>query len=61
MSGGLDVSHLTPQDAVAALRSFPRRFAALLEVRDDEDESALSKELLETLRGHRWEREWRVP
>ena len=41
MSGGLDVSHLTPQDAVAALRSFPRRFAALLEVGDDEDESVL--------------------
>ena len=38
---GLDVSHLSPQDAVAALRSFPRRFAALFELDEGEDESVL--------------------
>jgi DinB superfamily len=39
MSGGLDLSRLSPSDAVAALRSYPRRFRALL-TSLDEDERA---------------------
>ena len=34
---GLDVSHLSPSDAVAALRSFPRRYRALLTTFDDDE------------------------
>jgi hypothetical protein len=37
MSNGLDVSRLSPQDAVAALRSYPRRFRALLTSLDDDE------------------------
>ncbi|WP_334143103.1 hypothetical protein [Rhabdothermincola sp.] len=34
----LDLSHLTPPDAVAALRSYPRRFRSLIRpLADDED------------------------
>jgi len=33
----LDVSGLSPSDAVAALRSFPRRFREVLAVDDDDD------------------------
>ncbi len=39
VSGGLDLSRLSPSDAVAALRSYPRRFRALL-TSLDEDERA---------------------
>jgi hypothetical protein len=39
VSGGLDLSRLSPSDAVAALRSYPRRFLALL-ISFDEDERA---------------------
>jgi hypothetical protein len=39
LSGGLDVSRLSPLDSVAALRSYPRRFRALL-TSLDEDERA---------------------
>ncbi len=39
MSDGLDLSRLSPSDAVAALRSYPRRFRALLTT-FDEDERA---------------------
>src|SRR3954469_16934647 len=34
---GLDVSHLAPGDAVAALRSYPRRFRSLLTSFDDDE------------------------
>src|SRR3954451_3968628 len=34
---GLDVSHLSPSDAVAALRSYPRRFRSLLTTFDDDE------------------------
>ena len=34
---GLDLSHLGPDDAVAALRSYPRRFRELFESVDEED------------------------
>lgn len=35
---GLDVSRLTPQDAIAALRSYPRRYrATVLPIADDPD------------------------
>ena len=37
MTDGLDVSRLSPSDAVAALRSYPRRFRSLL-TSFDEDE-----------------------
>ena len=46
--GGLDVSHLSVQDAVAALRSFPRRFAALLELEEGEDPAGLASAVEET-------------
>jgi len=39
----LDVSRLAPSDAVAALRSFPRRFAAVLTLLDGEDEGVLHR------------------
>ena len=39
---GLDVSHLTADDAVTALRSFPRRYRRALRVGDDEDVEELS-------------------
>lgn len=39
----LDVSRLAPGDAVAALRSFPRRFAAVLTLLDGEDEAVLHR------------------
>ena len=39
MSGGLDLSRLSPSDAVAALRSYPRRYKAQL-TSLDEDERA---------------------
>lgn len=38
---GPDVSRLTPADAVAALRSFPRRFREVLALDDDEDPAVL--------------------
>jgi len=39
----LDVSRLSPSDASAALRSYPRRYAALLRpIKDDEDVEALA-------------------
>jgi hypothetical protein len=34
---GLDVSRLSPDDAVAALRSYPRRFGELFESVEDQD------------------------
>jgi hypothetical protein len=34
---GLDVSRLSPDDAVAALRSYPRRFRALLTTFDEDE------------------------
>jgi hypothetical protein len=34
---GLDLSHLSPSDAVAALRSYPRRFRALLSTFDSDE------------------------
>jgi hypothetical protein len=37
MSDGLDVSRLSPADAVAALRSYPRRFRALLTPLDEDE------------------------
>jgi len=40
-ASGPDVSHLTVQDAVAALRSFPRRFGAVLELEPGEDPAVL--------------------
>jgi hypothetical protein len=39
----LDVSRLAPSDAVAALRSFGRRFAAVLTLLDGEDEGVLHR------------------
>lgn len=39
---GLDVSHLSPDDAVVALRSFPRRYRAALEVDPDDDVDELA-------------------
>ena len=39
---GLDVSHLSADDAVTALRSFPRRFRAALAVGDEEDVDELA-------------------
>ena len=36
-SSGLDVSRLSPSDAVAALRSYPRRFRALLASLDEDE------------------------
>lgn len=39
----IDVSHLTPSDAVAALRSFPRRFRGVTALADDEDEELLHR------------------
>ena len=53
MSGGPDVSNLTPQDAVVALRSFPRRFAAVLALDEGEDESVLAPAIEETDRAGR--------
>jgi hypothetical protein len=41
LSSGLDVSGLAPEDAIAALRSFPRRFAALLELDEGDDPGVL--------------------
>lgn len=39
----IDVSRLSPSDAAAALRSYPRRYGALLRpIRDDEDVEALA-------------------
>jgi hypothetical protein len=40
MSDGLNVSRLAPGDAVAALRSFPRRFRAALTSLDDDDRAS---------------------
>ena len=38
----LDLSNLSPQDAIAALRSYPRRFAATLEpIKDDDNFEAI--------------------
>jgi hypothetical protein len=37
MTDGLDVSRLSPSDAVAALRSYPRRFRTLLTSFDDDE------------------------
>lgn len=42
MSAGPDVSRLTPEDAVVALRSFPRRFEALLDLDEGEDSYVLA-------------------
>lgn len=40
----IDVSRLSPQDAVAALRSYPRRYASLLEpVADDDNVEAMAR------------------
>ena len=39
MSDGLDVSRLSPGDAVAALRSYPRRFRGLLTSLDEDERS----------------------
>ena len=43
MSDGLDVSNLSPGDAAAALRSFPRRFRAVLALVDEDDDSVLHR------------------
>lgn len=43
MTRGPDVSRLGPSDALAALRSFPRRFRAAVALRDDEDDSVLRR------------------
>jgi hypothetical protein len=40
---GLDVSGLSPADCVAALRSFPRRYRAVLALADEEDDSVLHR------------------
>lgn len=40
---GPDVSRLAPGDAIAALRSFPRRFRAVLAIADDEDDGVLHR------------------
>jgi hypothetical protein len=37
MSDGLDLSRLSPSDAVAALRSYPRRFRGLLTSLDEDE------------------------
>jgi len=37
MTDGLDVSRLSPSDAVAALRSYPRRFRSLLTSLDEDE------------------------
>lgn len=39
---GLDVSNLSPDDAIAALRSFPRRYRAAIAVDDDADVDELA-------------------
>lgn len=39
---GLDVSHLSPDDAVTALRSFPRRYRSALVVGEDDDVDELA-------------------
>ncbi|HEX2382634.1 MAG TPA: hypothetical protein VHI95_08370 [Acidimicrobiales bacterium] len=39
MTDGLDVSRLSPSDAVAALRSYPRRFRSLLTSLDEDERS----------------------
>jgi hypothetical protein len=41
VADGLDVSRLSPGDAVAALRSYPRRFRALLTSLDDDSPAGL--------------------
>ena len=41
---GLDVSRLSPEDAVAALRSYPRRFRELLTSVDEQDVPAVAIE-----------------
>ena len=43
VTDGLDVSNLSPSDAVAALRSFPRRFSAVLALVDEDDDSVLHR------------------
>ena len=43
MTSGLDVSNLSPGDAAAALRSFPRRFSAALALVDEDDDSVLHR------------------
>jgi hypothetical protein len=43
MPTGHDVSRLSPSDAIAALRSFPRRFRAAMAVVDEETEEALHR------------------
>jgi hypothetical protein len=43
VAAGPDVSRLSPSDAVAALRSFPRRFRAALALLDDEDDEVLHR------------------
>ena len=40
---GLDLDTINPPDAVAALRSFPRRYRAALTFEDDEDVDALAR------------------
>ena len=40
---GLDLDTITPPDAVAALRSFPRRYRAVLTFEDDEDADAVMR------------------
>lgn len=40
---GLDVSRLSPDDAIAALRSFGRRFGGVLTLLDGEDEGVLHR------------------
>ena len=39
----LDVSNLSPGDAATALRSFPRRFKAVLALVDPDDDSAIHR------------------
>jgi hypothetical protein len=39
----LDVSGLSPSDCVAALRSFPRRYRALLALGEDDDDAVLHR------------------
>jgi len=46
---GFDPAGLGPADAVAALRSFPRRFAALVEPRDDRSDEDLARARAATL------------
>ena len=40
---GLDLDTINPPDAVAALRSFPRRYRGVLTFEDDEDVDALAR------------------